>query len=139
GHCEYFASAMVIGLRIRGVPARVVGGYLGADRSTFGKEFVVSEARAHMWVEAHVPGSGWTTFDPTPPEGRVPPSQWQGLLRDGWERMVLTWDALVIGFDISDQADFVVWSRELLTTLRGLLARYWQYLTTALAVAALVG
>jgi hypothetical protein len=35
-HCEYFASAMVLGLRERGIPARVVGGFLGADRSSFG-------------------------------------------------------------------------------------------------------
>src|SRR5262249_41587822 len=45
-HCEYFASAMVLGLRERGIPARVVGGFLGADRSTFGGEYVVRESRA---------------------------------------------------------------------------------------------
>jgi hypothetical protein len=123
-HCEYFASAMVLGLRARGIPARVVGGFLGADRATFGREYVVREARAHMWVEAHIPGSGWTTFDPTPEEGRTPPSEWQSALQDGWERVVLTWDAIVIGFDISDQADILVWGREILIRGKGLIVRH---------------
>jgi hypothetical protein len=113
-HCEYFASAMVIGLRLRGIPARVVGGYLGADRSRFGKELVVREARAHLWVEVHLPEVGWTVFDPTPAEGRVPPSEWRGALRDAWERVVLTWDSTVIGLDISDQADLLLWARDTL-------------------------
>lgn len=138
GHCEYFASAMVLGLRARGIPARVVGGFLGADRATFGREFVVREARAHMWVEAHVPGSGWTTFDPTPAEGRSPPSEWQGALRDGWERVVITWDSLVIGFDISDQADVLVSAREALDRAKDLLMRRRPEISVSLAAIAAI-
>ena len=136
GHCEYFASAMVLGLRARGIPSRVVGGFLGADRATFGREYVVRESRAHMWVEAHIPGSGWTTFDPTPEEGRDPPSQWQGALRDGWERMVLTWDALVIGFDISNQADIVVWAREAFASAKDHLMRHGALIASLLGTLA---
>jgi hypothetical protein len=135
-HCEYFASSMVLGLRARGIPARVVGGFLGADRSTFGKELVVRESRAHMWVEAHIPGSGWTTFDPTPEEGRAPPSEWQSALQDGWERIVLTWDAIVIGFDIGDQADILVWGREILNRGKALLVRHAVLASVAVAVVA---
>src|SRR5215813_8962775 len=135
-HCEYFASAMVLGLRERGIPARVVGGFLGADRSTFGGEYVVRESRAHMWVEAHIPGSGWTTFDPTPEDGRLSPSEWQNTLRDGWERMVLTWDTIVIGFDIGDQADVLVWAREVLMRGKEYVARHGILVSSVLAAVA---
>jgi len=79
GHCEYFASAMVLLARASGIPARVVGGYRVTEYNPFGGYWVVREKNAHAWVEAWVPGKGWTTYDPTPgyagaasSEGRSP-------------------------------------------------------------------
>jgi hypothetical protein len=67
GYCEQFAATMTLMLRGLGVDARVGVGFLpGADR---GGEFVVSTRDAHAWVEAKIPGAGWTTFDPTPGRG----------------------------------------------------------------------
>jgi transglutaminase-like putative cysteine protease len=74
GYCEQFASAMTAMLRTVGVPARVAVGFT-AGRDD-GAVRVVSTADAHAWVEAWLPGAGWTTFDPTPlSDGRavVPP------------------------------------------------------------------
>jgi hypothetical protein len=69
GHCEYFASAMVLLLRELGVPARLVTGYLGAELNPIQDYLVVRQERAHAWVEAWIPEQGLTTFDPTPPAG----------------------------------------------------------------------
>lgn len=66
GHCEMFASAMVLLARARGVPARVVTGYRVSEENPLAGYAVVRERNAHAWVEAWVDGA-WRTFDPTPP------------------------------------------------------------------------
>lgn len=66
GHCEYFASAMAILLRMSGVPARVVGGFRVTEYNPIGGYHIVRERNAHAWVEAYLPKRGWTTYDPTP-------------------------------------------------------------------------
>jgi len=66
GHCEYFASALTLLLRVEGIPARLVSGYRVAERNPLGGWSVVRERHAHAWVEAHLPGVGWTTLDGTP-------------------------------------------------------------------------
>ena len=69
GHCEYFATAMVLMLRSQGIPARFVTGFLGGENNRLGY-YIVRQSNAHAWVEAYLPDSGWTVFDPTPPAGR---------------------------------------------------------------------
>lgn len=57
GVCQDFAHLAIALLRHTGVPARYVSGYLyrpGAE-----------EVETHAWVEAHLPGRGWSGFDPT--------------------------------------------------------------------------
>jgi protein-glutamine gamma-glutamyltransferase len=65
GHCEYFASALVLLARAAGIPARVVMGYRVSEKSPFGY-YVVRERNAHAWAETWLPGQGWTTEDATP-------------------------------------------------------------------------
>jgi transglutaminase-like putative cysteine protease len=67
GHCEYFAAAMVLLSRAVGIPARLVAGYRVTERSELGGYYLVRQRNAHTWVEAWVPGQGWSRFDPTPP------------------------------------------------------------------------
>ncbi len=64
GYCEHFATAMVVMLRLQGIPARLVEGYLPGDRDSAGEE-TIRRSRAHAWVEAWFPGFGWIDFDPT--------------------------------------------------------------------------
>jgi transglutaminase-like putative cysteine protease len=64
GYCEQFASAMAVMLRTLDVPARVAVGFTGGTDA--GEFRSVSTADAHAWVEAWLPGQGWTLFDPTP-------------------------------------------------------------------------
>lgn len=68
GHCEYFASAMVVLLRTLGVPSRMVTGFQSGVYNPMTKLQVVRASDAHSWVEAWITGRGWITFDPTPPD-----------------------------------------------------------------------
>ena len=43
GNCEFFASSFALILRGAGVPARLVGGYLGGEYNELGGYFLVSE------------------------------------------------------------------------------------------------
>lgn len=68
GHCEYFASAMVVMLRTQGIAARVVTGFSGGDVNEKAGLRIVRQRNAHAWVEAYFPqADAWVTFDPTPP------------------------------------------------------------------------
>ncbi len=65
GYCTYYASAMVIMLRIAGIPSRYVEGYIVKDKLSNG-EYKVSQSNAHAWVEAFIEPVGWMSFEPTP-------------------------------------------------------------------------
>jgi protein-glutamine gamma-glutamyltransferase len=112
GHCEYFASAMVLLLRAQGIHARLVTGFLGGELNPLGY-VVVRQANAHAWVEAWIPGEGWRIFDPTPPAGR-PAMAEQGLLglaAQVYDSLVFQWDRYVLTYGVEDQMDFTerVW------------------------------
>jgi transglutaminase-like putative cysteine protease len=68
GYCEYFASAMAVMLRTLGIPARLATGFQNGLYNPMTDLWVVRASDAHSWVEAWIPGHGWTTFDPTPPD-----------------------------------------------------------------------
>jgi transglutaminase-like putative cysteine protease len=72
GYCEQFAATMTLMLRGLGIEARVGVGFLPGAASD--GEYIVSTREAHAWVEANVPGAGWTTFDPTPGRGDASPT-----------------------------------------------------------------
>jgi transglutaminase-like putative cysteine protease len=67
GHCEYFASSMVLMCQSLGMQARMVTGFRVAPDdydSTYGKYYIVRQSHAHAWVEVQTP-AGWKAFDPT--------------------------------------------------------------------------
>ena len=66
GYCEYFASAMAVMLRSIGIPARLATGFQSGIYNKLTGLWIVRASDAHAWVEAWMPGRGWTTFDPTP-------------------------------------------------------------------------
>lgn len=67
GHCEYFASGMVVLARSAGIPSRLVNGFAGGQRNEIGDFVEVTRADAHAWVEVHYEEAGWVRYDPTPP------------------------------------------------------------------------
>lgn len=66
GYCEHFASALTMMLRTRGIPARMIFGYLPGEYNVLSGYYTVRQSDAHAWVEAYIPGFGWYAIDPTP-------------------------------------------------------------------------
>lgn len=72
GHCEYFATALVLMMRAEGVPSRIVSGYKGGlERPDNPDILEVQQRYSHLWAEAWVDGDGWTTYDATPVASRT--------------------------------------------------------------------
>lgn len=105
GHCEYFASSMVLMLRSVGIPSRLATGYLGAEYNPFEGYYIVRQSNAHAWVEAYLPDEGWRVFDPTPPDGRpvIESSGVRLLFEQAWDFVIFRWDRYVLTFGFADQ------------------------------------
>jgi len=71
GHCEYFASAMVVLARSLGIPARLVNGFAGGEDNAILGFTELRQSSAHTWVEVHYDRAGWVRYDPTPPDLRL--------------------------------------------------------------------
>ena len=113
GHCEYFATAMVLLLRQKGIAARLVNGFAGGRRNEFGEYIVVHQGNAHSWVEVFVPRKDcregdectlvgqWLTIDPTPSQERIP--EGKSVLRDMIDALQLRWAEYVVRYDLRTQ------------------------------------
>ena len=106
GHCEYFASAMVLLLRTRGIAARLVNGFLPGEYNDAASAYTVRQQDAHSWVEVYFPETrAWVTFDPTPPAGRTEPVRtgFAAQLQKYGEAIELLWFQYVVGYDKQEQ------------------------------------
>ncbi|MEM9365085.1 MAG: DUF3488 and transglutaminase-like domain-containing protein [Planctomycetota bacterium] len=112
GHCQYFASALVMMLRSRDIPARVVVGYRCDEFNDLAQQYTVRQSHAHAWVEALIPwadipdgeviygqprgGLVWYRLDPTPAgdadTGATAPRQVVDLAQDLWNDYVVDMD-----------------------------------------------
>ncbi len=114
GHCELFASAMVLMLRSQGIPARLVTGFLGAELNPLEGYYVVRQQNAHAWVEAYTASRGWQVYDPTPPDGRptVAEQSLALLVSQIYDYMTFRWDRYVLTYGADDQDSFFRKMRE---------------------------
>ncbi|WP_432720055.1 DUF3488 and transglutaminase-like domain-containing protein [Jeongeupia wiesaeckerbachi] len=124
GFCEHYAGAFVFLMRAAGVPARVVGGYLGGERNAGGDYWLIRQADAHAWTEVWLDGRGWQRIDPTAviapnrinqglaqsvtDAARLPAvlrseAPWLKGLRQHWDASVFQWNRWVIGYDAQRQ------------------------------------
>jgi transglutaminase-like putative cysteine protease len=123
GHCEYFASAMAILLRLNNIPARMVNGFSGGEWNALGNYMIVRQKHAHSWVEAYLPGEGWMVFDPTPPDpgAIVNPSN---RISHTMDLMRLYWQRYVVKYTFKDQAKILDFfnqgGRDALITIKSL-------------------
>jgi transglutaminase-like putative cysteine protease len=60
GVCQDFAHILLVMLRMIGIPARYVSGYICPNRNG-----MRGEGATHAWVEAYIPNYGWLGLDPT--------------------------------------------------------------------------
>jgi len=65
GFCEHYAASFATLMRLAGIPARVVVGYLGGEYNDLGHFVLVRQADTHAWCEVWLPENGWTRVDPT--------------------------------------------------------------------------
>src|SRR5712671_419756 len=121
GHCEYFATAMAVMLRTRGIASRVVNGFLPGEYNEAAGAYTVRQSDAHSWVEVYFPQTNsWVTFEPTPPAGRA------ARLRTGLaaqlskysEALELMWVQYVVGYDKQEQRSLAASLRKDLVDLQ---------------------
>jgi hypothetical protein len=103
GHCEYFASAMAVMLRAIHIPSRVVTGFQGGLFNPMTGWHLIRSSDAHSWVEAYLPGKGWTEFDPTPPDtsfaGNTLWTRWALYL----DTVDMFWQQWVMNYNLDQQ------------------------------------
>jgi transglutaminase-like putative cysteine protease len=141
GHCEYFASALVLMLRSQQIPARLVAGFKTDEWNPLGGFFQVRQLHAHTWVEVyleprHLPSEliqgdrhwewadgAWLRLDPTP-AADVPVSAGQTLLKK-MDRYLTwldhLWDTYVVSMDRSRQREAIY--RPMLATVERIAQR----------------
>jgi protein-glutamine gamma-glutamyltransferase len=137
GFCEHYAASFATLMRLAGIPARVVVGYLGGEYNDLGHFILVRQADAHAWCEVWLPENGWTRVDPTSAvapgrasldltsflETRIASGQmgvsrnaWiTRLLRSGvftsvrfiWQALSYEWDTRLLAFDADVQDVFL--------------------------------
>jgi protein-glutamine gamma-glutamyltransferase len=127
GHCERFATAMVLMLRAVGVPAQFILGYKGLeylDEESSPGTYVIRQDLAHSWVEVLVPSKvipdddlpkdriayfQWYTLDPTPEvaAGEQAPVEDSNWLRDAPSRGLALIRDWIIGYNADIRAKLV--------------------------------
>ncbi len=68
GYFDYHASAMVVMMRVLGVPSRLAVGFV-IDETDFDEDrqsYSVRDQNTYAWPEVYFPGYGWIAFNPTP-------------------------------------------------------------------------
>jgi transglutaminase-like putative cysteine protease len=107
GHCEFFASALVLLLRAVDIPARLQVGYAGGEPDGV-DGFVVRDSNAHAWVVAWV-DEEWRIFDPTPPAARPGFTELARGFRLAtlWQRVESLWDRWILTLSMQDQIELV--------------------------------
>jgi transglutaminase-like putative cysteine protease len=159
GFCEHYATSFATLMRLAGIPARVVVGYLGGEYNDLGHFVLVRQADAHAWCEVWLPENGWTRVDPTSVvapgrssydltsflETRIASDQigtsrsalLAKLLRSGvftnvrflWQTLSYEWDTRLLAFDADVQ--------DVLLTSLGIVSRGMTFLVIEILLVAI--
>jgi transglutaminase-like putative cysteine protease len=98
GHCEWFASAAAVLLRLDGAPTRMIAGFrLG--KAQVGGVLTVRNSDAHAWIEVWHPERGWVPLDPTP---RLVSSSPFEFFSDAYDLVSAYWFKYVVSYDMGD-------------------------------------
>jgi protein-glutamine gamma-glutamyltransferase len=151
GHCEYFATAMVMMLRSIGIPARLINGFQMGEYNSLNDLYTVRESDAHSWVEVfflhHESAEGltlnaagqmpltnlrdkgiWIEFDPTPSAGINDYSQGglRASLRKYMDAMEVFWLDYVVTLDRDEQASLMVEIQQRLLQVKNSALAYYK-------------
>jgi len=123
GHCQYFAAALGLMLRVKGIPTCVVTGFKGGLEDPGRQLIEVQQRHAHAWVEAYIDGN-WVTLDPTPSDGREESLQAVGDRLRLWHQLTVLgttfWNDYVLNLSFNKQQQNLYGPiRQLLTSVTG--------------------
>src|SRR6185369_181151 len=96
-------------LRLAGLPSRLVGGYYGGDYNEMAGYYIVTEERAHVWVEVWIEGNGWMTVDPSrfavnfEEDFSRKHSDYELRMRLFLDSLAYYWNRMVITYDFESQ------------------------------------
>ena len=134
GFCEHYAYAAAVMMRSVGVPARIVGGYLGGEINPVNRTVIVHQFDAHAWIEVWIAGQGWVRVDPTAAvapdrilygleravaaegsflaDSPLSPLRYRGIgwinsMRLRYDALTYRWQSWVTGFDSDTQFDLL--------------------------------
>ncbi|MFH1265718.1 MAG: DUF3488 and transglutaminase-like domain-containing protein, partial [Planctomycetota bacterium] len=125
GHCEYFATALVLMLRSQGIPARLVVGYKTDEWNGIGSFYQVRQLHAHTWVEAYIeprhfegrPEAGsprfraasgaWLRLDSTPTGAVVGVNPLLDMVGQSFDWLNFLWANFVMEMDRPRQRDVI--------------------------------
>ncbi|MHC4402804.1 MAG: transglutaminase TgpA family protein [Planctomycetota bacterium] len=126
GNCEFFATALVLMLRSRGIPARMVLGYKTDEYEYLDRYYQARQLHFHAWVEAYLApeqlpsdlpesplrdwsAGGWVRLDPTPLDsgGLAVMSRLVEGMGDWFEWLNSLWSTYVMGMDRSRQQEAI--------------------------------
>ena len=119
GHCERFASALALLLRMQGIPSRVMIGYVPGPANWMTGWHNVRPRDAHAWTEAYIEGVGWVQFDATP---RADMQVGDSRFTEFFDALDVFWYVNIVNFDEPAQrgllndavqvlVDFPAWAR----------------------------
>lgn len=134
GHCEYFATAMAVLLRLVGVPTRLVDGFQRGEWNDVDHYYRVRQSDAHSWVEVYFDDAGWVLFDPTP-SASITYNRPQNMVSridqflDTWR---YRWNRYIVDYNFDDQTETTLRVRD-----RGAQvgSRFYQYLAALVKAA----
>ena len=129
GHCEYFASALVLMLRSVGIPARLVTGFKGGVLSSDGT-LHIQQRFAHAWVEALIDRKTWVTLDGTPAAERTASVAEVATRRSVWTdvraRVSGLWSENIVNISFDRQEELIYGpSREIATLVWEAVLELW--------------
>jgi len=108
GHCEYFASALVLMLRSIGIPSRLITGYKGGNYDAPSNTLHVQQRHAHAWCEAWI-DKGWVTLDATPADERSASVEAVSANRSVWSdvrtQLAGIWSENVVNISLDKQEE----------------------------------
>ena len=123
GHCERFASALAILLRLKGIPSRVVVGFLPVENNELGNFYNVRVKHAHAWTEAYFYKKGWQIIDATP-YGRRIRLERRSLAFTFFEWIEYVWYSKIVEFGAHEQRLLLNFS---INKLEGAVAYFAKY------------